>query len=244
MGTEHTHSSTQARRGAIHPLWIALGAAALVLAVAFAPSLWRTWVPGPPVAVEGTPWQISPRPGGGIRVFGLDLPGTTLADARRRWGEDLQIAVMARPGEAGALEAYVERYGAGGIEGRLVLNWQADAADIARWRAAGDARLQEGGTQRVVLDAASLTEAGSHALAGVTFIAAASLTPAIALQRFGEPSQRVAASGEAVHWLYPERGLAMLIDPQGKDLLQFVAPVDFERRLRAPLQDDGARTRR
>ena len=42
------------------------------------------------------------------------------------------------------------------------------------------------------------------------------------------------ASEGAEHLLYPELGLDLILNPEGKEILQYVAPRDF-RRLQAPL---------
>ena len=67
------------------------------------------------------PWQIERGPQGELRAFGLRLPGSTLADAVQRWGDDLQVALIASRGQPLALEAYTERWSGGGITGKLVL---------------------------------------------------------------------------------------------------------------------------
>ena len=46
---------------------------------------------------------------------------------------------------------------------------------------------------------------------------------------------RMHDGAQVEHWLYPERGLAIALDAKGRELLQYVAPAEFERRLRAPL---------
>jgi hypothetical protein len=40
--------------------------------------------------------------------------------------------------------------------------------------------------------------------------------------------------------MYPAQGLAVVLDSQGREVLQYVAPADFDRRLRAPLIAAGA----
>lgn len=104
------------------PVVIALLAGAAVVVAALAAPLWHWWrgAPLPAAVAEGLPWQLQ-RQGAQVAVFGLQLPGSTLADAQRLWGDELQIGVMALRGEAGALEAYVERYERGGVGGRLLL---------------------------------------------------------------------------------------------------------------------------
>lgn len=217
-----------------------------VLLVAFLPVLWAMWKTPPaaavPVAAAGTPWAIEPRAGQGIRVFGLDLPGATLDDVRRRWGDDLSLALMATRGQPPVLEAYVETVQAGGVAGRLLFTADAAPQDLQRWReAAPKEEPVSADTRRITLSAPHRDEALRTPLLGIGFIPAAQLDAAMLRQRFGEPAQVVRPEGQPLeHWLYPAQGLAIVLDAKGRELLQYVAPADFERRLRAPLLSPSA----
>ena len=54
--------------------------------------------------------------------------------------------------------------------------------------------------------------------------------------RFGTPAERLAEGERLQHWLYPPQGLAVLLDAKGREVLQYVAPAEFEARLAAPLR--------
>lgn len=224
----------------LHPAWLALMAAAVVLALAFVPVLWQVLTAPPPApqaaAQQGLPWVIDAQPGGGTRVFGLALPGATLADAQAAWGDELVLALMASRDQPATLEAYVDSYRGGPVTGKLVLTADAAPEALARWR---DSATKEepvsAETRRITLRAEDRADALRSALVGIGFIPAAQLDADTLRQRFGEPAQRVPGGGTVEHWLYPERGLAIALDSKGRELLQYVAPADFERRLRAPL---------
>jgi hypothetical protein len=222
------------------PLAIALTAAAAVLAVAFAlPLLHMVRGVAPPPG-DGLPWQVQ-RHGEAIEVFGLRLPGSTLADAQARWGDGLQLAVVAERGQGGALEAYVDSFDGGGVAGRLVLATGLDAAAVAKLRDNAVRSEALGATAlRYALRAEDRSQALRSAITGLSFIPVAQLETAALEQRFGRPAERLKLGSTQVHWLYPALGLAIAVDSQGKDLLQYAAPADFESRLRAPLLAAGA----
>lgn len=219
------------------PALIALAAGVASLLIAFAPTLWH-WLagkPGPSAPAQGTPWQVElPRPGAS-RVFGLGLPGSTLADARGRWGDELSAALMAPRDGPLVLEAYVERFDAGGIGGRLLLTFEVSAGTLARWRETLPGEPVESGRRHALNEAAWADLAGAP-LVGLGFIPAAQLDAAILQGRFGVPAERLATGGRLEHWLYPDRGLAVALDDQGRELLQYVAPSEFEARLVVPLR--------
>jgi hypothetical protein len=236
MTIEHKPAPARHRAGP-SPFLIAVGVGLAAVLLAFVPTLWRmATVAGPaPVAAAGAPWQVDVQPGGGIRVFGLALPGSTLGEARARWGDELKLAVMAGPGEGATLEGYVEQFSAAGLNGRLLLSFEAGADRLATWRSTQAGVPLEGGGRRHALPASALAGAEALPLAGLSLIPAAQLDAAVLRERFGEPAERIAEGERLEHWMYPSIGLAVALDAEGKDLLQYVAPADFERRLRAPL---------
>jgi hypothetical protein len=228
------------------PFLLALAIGTLALVVALAPFAWQALRGGPAPtpgmsAPREAPWTIEQPASGQTRVFGLTLPGATFGEARTRWGEDLRGAVIAPPGGAPVLEGYVERFDAGGITGRLLLSFDADPTALARWRDAVPGAATESGARRHALGDAARAEAAAAALVGITFIPAAQLDGDILAARFGQPSERLRENQRLEHWLYPALGLAVALDSDGKDLLQYVSPGDFEPRLAAPLRAAAAR---
>jgi hypothetical protein len=228
----------------LRPWVLALGAGVAVLALALLPPLWQAWRAaqgGAPVAVapppaHGLPWQVEALPGGAIRVFGLTPGVSVLADADPR-GDALQLALVARGDEVGVLEAYVEQFRAGHLAGRLVLAAAAGEAERAGWRTRSTGR--DGGREGVWrhrLAPADRAQALRAPITGLTFIPAAQLDAPTLVQRFGEPAGRVRTGERLEHWLYPDRGLAITLDTEGREVLQYVAPAEFEARLHAPLR--------
>lgn len=225
------------------PFVIALLAGLAVLLLAAALPLWHLVAGAPPAAPTGQPWQVL-RQGDRIGVFGLQLPGSTLADARARWGDGLELAVMATRGQPGALEAYVDRYEGGGVEGRLVLATALPADRVAQLQQqAAKNEPVDADTRRFFLRSEDRAALADTSISGISFVVSARLDAATLRQRFGAPAERWQAADGVEHWLYPALGLAIARgrgDAASKAVLQYVAPADFEARLRAPLQAAGA----
>jgi hypothetical protein len=57
----------------------------------------------------------------------------------------------------------------------------------------------------------------------------------VILERFGQPAERIRVNEHLEHLLYPAKGLDIVLDSKGRELLQYVAPARFEA-LRAPAQ--------
>ena len=226
------------------PWVLALVAGLIVLLVAMALPLWRmATVGGGGSATEpvstGLPWQVNLLQGadaGRTEVFGL-VPGLdTLANAEALLQDRLQVALVARLGEVGVLEALVDPYVAGFVAGRLVLAFDADASQLARWRdQAVGSQPMDGGVRRFTLRAADHDEARRVRLVGLSFIPGVRLSEADVRQRFGEPAELLAQAGGGQALLYPDRGLVVTVAEGQRGVLQYVAPADFVPRLRAPL---------
>ena len=188
----------------------------------------------------GLPWQIEVRPDGSSRVMGLTLTdgagASTLADVRRLFGPEVPIAVIAAPGEDGSLEAFVDPAQLGFVSGKLVVTARLDAATLRGLRErATKSDFMESTTRKYTLSPADEALALKAPVAALSFIPQARLDADAILARFGQPARRVKSNGHLEHFLYPEKGLDVILDTEGKELLQYVAPSSFER-LSAPLE--------
>lgn len=237
------------------PSVMSLGATVLLLALAAGWSAWELrGVPGradgagaAATAQAGMPWQVLAPGDGTSQVFGLRLGRSTLADVSQRFERDLRVALvvpLGQPGAVPALEAYVETFQAGGIQGRLVLAFDADAAWLgdALRRSPRDTVAGSGGVRQHALSEDDRLQAQSLVLSALAFVPAARLDEATVQARFGAPAERVVGPQGEAQWLYPDRGLAVVLPPAEGDLarakavLQYVAPRDFDARLRDPLR--------
>ncbi|MEZ5541640.1 MAG: hypothetical protein R3F42_06315 [Pseudomonadota bacterium] len=174
--------------------------------------------------ITGLPWQIERLADGSTRVFGI-TPGTTsLGEAARRLGDDMELAIIAAPGERGSLEAFYRYYTVGPITGSLILVLDVDAAVLAGLR--GRAQ-QDAGTRRYLLHPDDLPVARAAPVRVITFMPSLDLDADIARARFGEPAE-VVMLDEQQHWLYPDIGLDLLLSARGRDLLQYLSPRAFD----------------
>jgi hypothetical protein len=191
--------------------------------------------PVPRAAIENLPWQIETLADGGSKVFGLVLGHSTLGDARQRFGQDMQLAVVASPGESGALEAYYIHFTAGVLRGKMILVGMLDQAGVEQMRKrALKVEFMDSTTRKFVLHPDDLTLAYQTPIGSITFIADAHFDADTAVKRFGAPEVRIRSSETVEHFLYPQIGLDLQLDARGKEVLQYVAPRQFAR-LRDPL---------
>lgn len=216
---------------------IAIAIVLLALAILVGPAVWQFSRHTPQaVPTTGLPWQIETLPGGGSKVFDLTLGHSTLADARKRFGDEMPLAVVAEPNESGNVEGYYENVTAGFVAGRLIVTADLPPAviDAMRERSPKTEYMQST-TRKARLADSDFAAALAAPIRALSFIPAAQLDEDIVIQRFGQPTERIRVNEHVEHLLYPARGLDLVLDSKGKELLQYVAPARFEA-LRAPLK--------
>jgi hypothetical protein len=185
--------------------------------------------------VTGLPWQIELTADGDTRVFGL-MPGrTTLGEAAAHLGKDMELAVMVAAGEAGSLEMYYGNYRAGLMSAKLVLAAELDNDVIEFLRQnAAETEVLESGARKYVLSSEDHARAYDAVISSIACIPAVNLDHDIIIKRFGEADKIIQGSAGVTHYLYPKKGLDVILSEEGREVLQYVAPDEFHR-LREPL---------
>jgi len=186
------------------------------------------------------PWQIELDGQGGSSVFGLKPGVSTLGDVRRKLGQEIEVAIIAEPNEVGTLEGYYAQMPLGFVLAKMVvtLDLSPEAITAMRERAL-KAKHMESTTRKIMLHPDDLATAESLPVRAISVIPTVNLDEATVVQRFGPPGERLAVSEKRVHLLYPEKGLDVVVDGDGKELLQYVAPRNFAL-LREPLRANPA----
>lgn len=216
---------------------IAIAIILLALALIVGPAVWTIAHHDPKaIPTTGMPWQIETLPSGESRVFDLTLGRSTLADAKARFGTEMQLALVAEPDEDGNVEGYYESATAGFVAGKLIVTAELpkDVIEGMRERAPKTEYMQST-TRKAKLADADLAAALAAPIRGMAFIPSAQLDETIVLERFGQPAERIRVNDHVEHLLYPAKGLDLVLDSKGKELLQYVAPARFEA-LQAPLK--------
>jgi hypothetical protein len=207
--------------------WLGVTAVAAGVALLW---VWRAPPPDRPGAPSegGRPWQVETLPDGAIRAIGL-VPGqSTLGGAIGRFGKGLEAAVFESAGQGPVLEAYWSEVTSGGITGRLIVTLDASAEVVRGLQARGTRTTGMGSpTVRYALHPRDGEVVASLAIRSLTFVPTANLEAATVRARFGEPEDRLPGGEGVTHWLYPRRGIAVTLNAQGRELIDYVDPRDF-----------------
>ena len=187
-------------------------------------------------ATDKYPWQVTILADGNSQVLGIRFYETTLAEARQKLGQRPDIALFENPDGRLSVEMYYKEFNRGGLSANILLTLVEDQALFERLKqqAPGKKRT-ETGVMKYALSESALRQLEASPIAGLTYVPYANLDEEMVSKRFGEPAQKIQTHEQAQHWLYPEKGLDLIINTEGKEVLQFVPPQEFDR-LAGPLQ--------
>jgi hypothetical protein len=199
-------------------------------------------VESPPPATDMLPWQIRVEDGRS-RVFGITLGETTLREAVAVLGKRYELAMFGLPEAAPVFEVFYREASLSGLTGKLILTLDMPEEMLLamRGRSPDDRVLSQGRERRWQVADEDRGAAMAAAVRTISYIPAVDLEEAVVAARFGKPTRRLPAAEGGVHWLYPTLGLDLLLDPDGRELLQYVAPAEFDR-LTGPLEPAADRS--
>ena len=175
------------------------------------------------------PWQIEVDGQGGSRVFGLQPGVSTLAQVKQKLGNEVEVAIIAEPNEAGTLGGLLRQVRSASFR---PCHRHGRRAWKERLSPCGTGPHMESTTRKITLHPDDLAVVNDLPIKAVSVIPTVNLDEATVIQRFGQPGERLVVSEKRVHLLYPEKGLDVVVDADGKELLQYVAPRDFAMRVR------------
>ncbi|MCB1752242.1 MAG: hypothetical protein KDI74_11025 [Gammaproteobacteria bacterium] len=183
------------------------------------------------------PWNITLDEAGLPTVFGLTLGKSTLGEARRNFQEQGVTNLFVSPQRKFAVETYFQSLYLSGIKADMVVALDLQQAQLAAYYNRGLRISQlESGAKKVQLTEQDLETLEQGVIGSITYIPSADLTEELIRDRFGEPRKKIAEKSGIAHWIYPEKGLDIALNPDGREIFQYVLPSRFDA-LIAPLAD-------
>jgi hypothetical protein len=174
------------------------------------------------------PWQIRINASGHASVFGLTLGESPLREAQQIFKEFGEVNLFQAKDGSQYIEAYFKRIYLSGIRADLILALDIDTTTTnAMYERGIRQELLETGNRKITLADADLRELSSATIGHLTYIPAADLDTDLIRKRFGEPTRIITEKSGIIHWLYPGKGLDIAINPEGKEMIQYVNPGEF-----------------
>lgn len=181
------------------------------------------------VIVDTYPWQITVLPDGRSKVFGVVLGETLLRDIDQILKSRATVALFESANEL-SLEAYYKSVTKGGLTGSFVFTLDASNELMEKLKKESSKKERtENNNIRYDLDMAATGLARGMVVKYLNYIPAVQLDEDIIIKRFGEPAKKIKLKTREVgwHYLYPEKGLDLIYKEEGKEVLQYVLPKDF-----------------
>lgn len=178
-----------------------------------------------PQAPADKPWEVSVMPDGNIQVLGIHLGQTDYKTVQQKLGVYGTTGLFVDPDGRRSVEAYFDSINLAGLSAKLVLNLGVTEAQLdAMLSRASAGELQPSGAHRHELAETDRETLLSSVVTGMTYIPSVRLKKEMLESRFGEPaSTQVSAADEngltTESWLYPDRGLTVLFQPEQKPIL-------------------------
>lgn len=193
--------------------------------------------------IQNYPWQIAIMEDGKSKVFGIVLSATELRRVSQIFNEQPQLAVFEQNSNM-SLEAYYKNVTRGGLIGDYIFTLDASSEQLDQLKLKSfKHKLLNNNGRRYDLGKDALQFVNKWKVKYLSYIPVVQLDEKMILKRFGQPAKKIqttikTAESESLaswHYLYPDKGLDIIINENGKDLFQYVLPENFNLLLE-PLQ--------
>ncbi len=187
------------------------------------------------------PWKISHPTPETSRVFGITLGKSSLSDVETLYKDQTELEIsLFKPTDAKmGVEAFYEEVNFNGLKAKIVMTVAVPDEELEGMYKRGLRLNSTPSGKRITLTADDLARVKAVPIASLTYLPNVKLEEAVVSKRFGIPAQKVVENKtNAIHWLYPQHGVDVVMTPGEKTLLQYLAPKDFQL-LSAPLLANG-----
>lgn len=179
------------------------------------------------------PWHVTVLDPNHSEVFGIVLNKTSLERARQQFRQLDGIALYQNKQGRFSLEAYFGKVFIGPFSARLIANLDAPQSELEMLVEHSIKRvLTEDGSSKWTLNQQKQIEQGLRKISSLTYIPGYSgMDQDFIQQHFGEPDDRKQIDDNTVLWFYPDLGVRIMIDNEGKELFEYSSPAQFDQLL-------------
>ena len=175
------------------------------------------------------PWQIESLGAGVSRVFGIVLNETILKEVDTVFGMLPTIALYESK-EKLTLEAYYKNVSLGGLIGSFIFTLDARPDELESIKKESIKRERTKNNEvKYELGVLASVKAQRFRVKDLIYVPAAQWDEKTIVKRFGTPTHKIKLKTKEVgwHYLYPEKGLDLIYKKEGKEILQYVPPQNF-----------------
>lgn len=183
----------------------------------------------PEEIARNLPWQIEVLPDGHSRVFGITLGKSTLLEAKRTLDKKAEISLFQSADGSLSLELFYGKIRLGFLDAYLIAEAGASEAQLKELAEhASNPKAQPSGAWRLELPFEDYTRLQDLPVRSLTYIPAAVQFDAdMLLERFGPPTEKRPIDAGRAYWIYPDKGLVIMLAEDEREIFQYVAPADW-----------------
>ena len=176
------------------------------------------------------PWHVTVHDSSHMEVFGIVLNTTTLEQARQKFGQLDGIALFKNAQAEYSLEGYFGKGTIGPFTARIIANLDATQHELEQLTEHTIKRIKtKDGSERWTLKADKQVEQGARIINSLSYIPTYSgMDQEFISQRFGVPSTKKVVDETTQLWFYPELGVKIMVDNEGKELFEYTVPALFK----------------
>lgn len=183
------------------------------------------------------PWQIKILNDGRSSIFGIILNESILKDVDDKLKVTSVVALYESTKKL-SLEAYYKNVSLGGLIGSFVFTLDATKEQLNKIKKESHKQERTNDNElKYLLDKVATAETKKLRVKNLIYIPRVQLDEDTIVNRFGTPSYKIKLKTKEIgwHYLYPEKGLDLIYKQEGKEVLQYVLPKNFNLLLK-PLQ--------
>ncbi len=181
------------------------------------------------MVVSDLPWQIEVFPDGSSEVFSVHLGKTSLDEMSRHLDKAPEMALFVGVDGPTDLEAWYGKTRVGVFDAKVVAHVAASQQQLVAFEQnAGDPEPMPSGSWRRNIGERDYPEVIMLPIDRITYIPSVHYETDIAEKRFGKPAEIISEDEQSDYWFYPEKGLVLMMNQEGKEVLQYVRPDHFD----------------
>lgn len=175
------------------------------------------------------PWQVTVHDPLHSEVFSIVLNTTTLDEVRELYGEWDGLGLFLNDEGEYSLEAYFAKVNAGPFAARVIVNLDAPQQELEQLTEYATKRIKtQNNSIKWTLTVDRQQQQGDRKIKSLTYIPDyGDMDQDFILQRFGQPQNRHKLDESSELWFYPEQGIRILVDREGKEMFEYSAPAQF-----------------
>ena len=171
---------------------------------------------------QSMPWQSYVNDEHHTVVFDLVIGQSTLSDAMRLFGSEVEASLFENDDKNPTLEAYFSSTKVGGLSAKVILNLAIDAQRLDYLNHHIDETDQlPTGNRKTTYKPSVETEMLDLVITSLTFIPSADLEKTTIKRLFGQPEHIQIHDETIEYWYYSTKGLRIIVDQDGKEILEF-----------------------